>query len=68
MAYVAEWILVSILSVSVDPNEMFWAEAATIHSALCGHLNLDDLMRPFLLIWVLKMISLRSTSIISLVV
>ena len=41
-------MLVSILSISVDPFEMSWAEAALV-LALHGDLKPEDLLRPFLL-------------------
>ena len=47
-----EWMLVSILSVSVDLHEMLWGEVALALAPICGDLNLGDLLRPFLLIWV----------------
>ena len=50
---VSELMLVSILSVSVDPYEMLWAEPVLALS-LCGDLKPEDLLRPFLLMWVFK--------------
>ena len=47
-------MLVSILSVSVDPCEMSWAEAALALAPLCGNLNVEDLLRPFFVMWVFK--------------
>ena len=51
-------MLVSILSVSVDPREISWTEAALVLAPLCGDLNLEDLLRPFLLMLVLKKLNL----------
>ena len=51
---VSEQMLVSILSVTMDPHEMSWAETALGLTPLCGDLNLKDLLRPFLLIWFFK--------------
>ena len=36
-------MLVSILSVSLDPCKMSWAEAALSLAPLCGDLNPEDL-------------------------
>ena len=54
----SEQMLVSILSVSVNPHEMSSAEAELALPPRCGDLNLKDLLRPFLLIWVFKKFNL----------
>ena len=54
MSNVSEWMLVSILSVFVDPHEMLWAEAALALPPLGGGLNPENLLRPFLLMWIFK--------------
>ena len=43
-------MLVSILSVSVDPCEMSLTDAALELAPLCGDLIPADLLRPFLLL------------------
>ena len=53
---VSEWMLVSILSVSVDPRGMLCADAAL--APLCGDLKPEDLLRPFISMCVLKNIKL----------
>ena len=58
MAGVLCQILVSILSVSVKPLEMLWAEAAIALAPLCGDWKPEDLLRPFLLMWVFKKLNL----------
>ena len=67
---VSERMLVSILSVSVDPREMSWDEAALKLAPLCGDLKPEDLLRPFLLMWVFQKLNLSriqfSLSVISL--
>ena len=55
---VSEQMLVSILSVSVDPREMSLAEVALALAPLCGDLKTEDLLRPFLLIWLFKKLNL----------
>ena len=47
--FVPEWMLASILPVSVDPREMPYAETALALAPLCG-----DLMPEDLLMWVFK--------------
>ena len=51
---VSELMLVTMLSVFVDPCEMSSAEPALALDRLCGDLNLEDLLRPFFLIWLFK--------------
>ena len=41
-----------ILSVSMDHHEMQWPEAALVLLPLCKDLKPEDLLRPFLLMWV----------------
>ena len=55
---VSEWMLASILSVSMDPCAMSWAEAALALAPLCGDLKPEDFLRPFLLMWVFKKLNL----------
>ena len=55
---VSERILVSLLSVSVDPCEMSWAEAALALAPLCEDWMSDDLLRPFFLMWVFQKLKL----------
>ena len=67
---VSEQILVSVLSESVDPHDMFRAEAALTLTPLCGDLNLEVLLRSFLFMWPFKNWNLSGTwfclSVISL--
>ena len=58
MVDVSEWMLVFKLSVSVDPREMSWAEAALALALPCGDLNPEDLLRLILLMWVFKKLNL----------
>ena len=58
LCVVSEQLLVSILSVSVDPREMSWAEATLALAPLCGNLNQKDLLTPFLLMWLFKNLNL----------
>ena len=51
-------MLISILSVTVDPLEMSWAEAALALAAICGDLNSEDLLRSFLLMWFFRKLNL----------
>ena len=53
---VSEWMLVSILSVSMDPREISWAEAAM--ALLYVDLTPEDLLRPFLLMGIFKKLNL----------
>ena len=50
----SEWMLLSILSASVDPCEVPWAETARVLAPPCGDLKLGYLLKPFLLMWVFK--------------
>ena len=52
----SEQMLVSILSVSVDPHEMLWAKGALALAPLCGNLNPGDL--PFFLMLVFKKLNI----------
>ena len=45
---VSEWMLVSILSVSVDPHEMSLVKAALALAPLCGDLKAEDLLSSVL--------------------
>ena len=56
--FVPEQMLVSILSVSMNSYEMSWAEAELALAPLCGDLKPEDLLRPFLLMWVFKKLNL----------
>ena len=56
---VSEQILVSILSVSMDPHEMSCAEAALALALPCGDLKSEDLLRSFLLMWVVPGLVLK---------
>ena len=53
---VSHWMLVSRLSVSVNPHEMLWVVDAW--TFLCRVLKADDLSSLFLLIWVFKKLNL----------
>ena len=55
---VSEWMLVSMLSVSLSPRKMLWAVATLALAPLCGDLKPEDLVRPFLLMWVFKKLNL----------
>ena len=59
---VSERMLVSILSVSLDPHEMSRAEAALALASLRGSLKPEDLLRPFFLMLVLNYICPESSS------
>ena len=52
MTVVSKHMMVPILSVSVDPHEMLWAETAL--APLCVDLNQEDLLKHFLMMWHLK--------------
>ena len=43
-----------LVTVSTDPHEMSWSAVVVAVAALCGMLNLEDLLRPFLLMWLFK--------------
>ena len=51
-------MLVSIFSESVDPREISWAEVALALAPLWGDLNLENLLRPFHLMWVFEKFNL----------
>ena len=51
---VSERMLISILSVSVDPRDMPWTEDASALAPLCGDLILKDWLSPFLLMCVFR--------------
>ena len=54
----SERMLVFKLSVSVDPCEMSWAEAALALTPPCGDVNPEDLLRLILLMLVFKKLNL----------
>ena len=39
-------------------NEMLWTEATQALARFCGYLNPEDLLRPFLLMWLFKKLNL----------
>ena len=41
-----------ILSVSVDPHEMSWAKVTLSLAPLCKDMKSEDLLIPFLLMWI----------------
>ena len=43
---VSELMLISLLSVSMDPCDVLWVEAALTLAPLCGDINSEDLLRP----------------------
>ena len=51
-------VFVYILSVSVDPQEMSWTEAALAQAPLCDVLNLKDLLKPLFVMWLFKNLNL----------
>ena len=56
--FVSERMLIAILSVSVNPCEMLWAEAALALTPLCGDLKPEYFLRPFLLMWLFQTLHL----------
>ena len=58
LCVVSEWELFSILSLSMEPHAMSWAEAALALVSLCGDLKHQDLLRPLLLMWDFKKLNL----------
>ena len=55
---VSQPMLISILSVSVDPCEMSWAEAALALAPHCEDLKPENLLSPFFLMCVCKQLNL----------
>ena len=54
----SQQMLVSILLVSVDRREISRSVAALALVPLCGDLKAENLLNPFLLMWVFKKLNL----------